>query len=260
MIKEEATKSLPITKQMVWNAYKKVKRNGGSAGIDKIGLEDFQNELSKHLYKIWNRLSSGSYFPPAVKEVSIPKGDGRERKLGIPTVSDRIAQEVIKNYLEPRLERVFSENSYGYRPLKSAHQAVEAVRENVRNYAWVVDMDIKSFFDEVDHELIMKALDCHVEERWVKVYIKRWLEAPVEEKTGERKMKAGRGTPQGGVISPLLANLFLHYVLDKWLEKYHPSVRFVRYADDIILHCQTEGEAEIILEAVKERLKVVDFS
>jgi group II intron reverse transcriptase/maturase len=152
MIKGEETKSLPITKRMVWNAYQKVKRNGGSAGVDGESLEEFQKNLSKNLYKIWNRLSSGSYFPPAVKEVSIPKRDGRERKLGIPTVSDRIAQQVINSYLSPRLEAEFNENSYGYRPLKSAHQAVEAVRENVRQYAWVVDMDIKSFFDQVDHE------------------------------------------------------------------------------------------------------------
>ena len=255
MIKEEKTRSLPITKIMVWKAYQKVKRNGGSAGIDGENLNLFQQDLSKNLYKIWNRLASGSYFPPAVKEVSIPKSDGRERKLGIPTVSDRIAQEVIKSYLEPRLEAVFDKNSYGYRPLKSAHQAVEAVRENVRNYAWVVDMDIKSFFDEVDHELIMKALDCHVEENWVKLYIMRWLRAPVALQTGEYKIKAGRGTPQGGVISPLLANLFLHYVLDKWIGKYHSSIRFVRYADDVILHCHTEEEANSILSKVSERLK-----
>ena len=255
MIKEEVTKSLPITKLMVWKAYQKVKRNGGSAGIDGESLELFQQDLSKNLYKIWNRLSSGSYFPPAVKEVSIPKRDGRERKLGIPTVSDRVAQEVIKCYLEPRLESVFVDNSYGYRPLKSAHQAVEAVRKNVRQYAWVVDVDIKSFFDEVDHDLIMKALDCHVSEPWVKLYVKRWLKAPVLLQTGEYKIKAGQGTPQGGVISPLLANLFLHYVLDKWLGKYHPGIHFVRYADDVILHCQTEEEAKSILLEVSERLK-----
>lgn len=201
MIKEEKTKSLPITKLMVWKAYQKVKRNGGSAGVDGESLILFQQDLSKNLYKIWNRLSSGSYFPPAVKEVSIPKSDGRERKLGIPTVGDRIAQEVIKCYLEPRLEAVFVDNSYGYRPLKSAHQAVEAVRMNVRQYAWVVDMDIKSFFDEVDHDLLMKALDCQVTEPWVKLYIKRWLEAPVLLKTGEYKIKSGRGTPQGGVVA-----------------------------------------------------------
>lgn len=255
MIKREETKSVPITKRMVWNAYQKVKRNGGSAGIDGESLEEFQKNLSKNLYKIWNRLSSGSYFPPAVKEVSIPKTDGRERKLGIPTVSDRIAQQVIKSYLEPRLEAEFNENSYGYRPLKSAHQAVEAVRENVRQYAWVVDMDIKSFFDQVDHELIMKALDRHVQEPWVKLYVKRWLEAPVEISAGERRTRTGQGTPQGGVISPLLANLFLHYGLDKWIEQHHPSIRFVRYADDIILHCQTEEEAQAVLVSVQDRLK-----
>jgi len=259
MIKEDGTKSLPITKLMVWKAYQKVKRNGGSAGIDGESLKLFQQDLSKNLYKIWNRLSSGSYFPPAVKEVSIPKGDGRERKLGIPTVSDRVAQEVIKCYLEPRLESVFVDNSYGYRPLKSAHQAVDAVRKNVREYAWVVDMDIKSFFDEVDHDLIMKALDCHVQEPWIKLYIKRWLEAPVLLKTGEYKTKAGKGTPQGGVISPLLANLFLHYVVDKWLEKNHPAISFVRYADDVILHCQTEGEAEAILASVRGRMNACNL-
>ncbi len=259
MIKEEQTRSLPITKLMVWRAYQKVNRNGGSAGIDGESLKLFQQDLSKNLYKIWNRLSSGSYFPPAVKEVSIPKSDGRERRLGIPTVSDRIAQEVIKCYLEPRLESVFVDNSYGYRPLKSAHQAVESVRKNVRQYAWVVDMDIKSFFDEVDHDLIMKALDYHVAEPWVKLYIKRWLEAPVLLKTGEYKIKAGRGTPQGGVISPLLANLFLHYVLDKWLEKNHPAISFVRYADDVILHCPTEGEAQAILASIRERMKACNL-
>jgi group II intron reverse transcriptase/maturase len=259
MIKEEETKSLPVTKQMVWKAYQKVKRNGGSAGIDGESLDLFQQDLTKNLYKIWNRLSSGSYFPPAVKEVSIPKSDGRERKLGIPTVGDRIAQEVIRCYLEPRLEAVFSDNSYGYRPLKSAHQAVEAVRNNVRQYAWVVDMDIKSFFDEVNHDLIMKALDCHVTEPWVKLYIRRWLEAPVALETGEQKIKAGKGTPQGGVISPLLANLFLHYVLDKWIEKNHPDISFVRYADDVILHCHTEEEAKGILASVGERMQACNL-
>lgn len=254
MIKEEKTKSLPITKQMVWKAYQKVKRNGGSAGVDGQSLENFQVDLSKNLYKIWNRLSSGSYFPPQVKEVSIPKGSGGTRTLGVPTVGDRIAQEVIKSYLEPRLELIFVEDSYGYRPLKSAHQAVEAVRENVRNYAWVVDMDIRSFFDEVDHDLIMKALAIHVTEPWVKLYIKRWLEAPMLLMTGEKKIRVGRGTPQGGVISPLLANLFLHYVLDKWFEKHHQSISFVRYADDVILHCDTEEEAKDLLVAVKARL------
>jgi group II intron reverse transcriptase/maturase len=174
--------------------------------------------------------------------------------LGIPTVSDRIAQQVVKDYLEPRLEAQFQDQSYGYRPLKSAHHAVEAVLENVRQYAWVIDMDIKSFFDEVDHELLMKAVERHVPESWVKMYIRRWLESPAQQSDGTLIQKEGRGTPQGGVISPLLANLFLHYVLDKWITKQHPGVAFVRYADDIVVHCQTETEAEQLLEAIRVRL------
>jgi len=255
MIKGEKTRSIPITKQMVWKAYAKVKSNGGSAGVDRVGLEEFQLDLEKNLYKIWNRLSSGSYFPPPVREVEIPKKDGRTRKLGIPTVGDRIAQQVIKDYLEPRLEGVFHKHSYGYRPLKSAHQAIEEVRKNVRHYAWVIDMDIKSFFDEVDHELLMKALDKHVEEGWIKMYIRRWLEMPVEEKTGHLRIKEGKGTPQGGVISPLLANLFLHYAFDQWMAIHYGHLSFVRYADDVIIHCRTEAEAQQVLGAVRARLQ-----
>lgn len=247
--------TVPITKEMVREAYRKVKANKGSAGIDKESLEEFQSDLLNNLYKLWNRLSSGSYFPKPVREVSIPKANGSKRTLGIPTVSDRIAQQVIKAYLEPRLEAEFSNNSYGYRPLKSAHQAVEAVRKNVRDYAWVVDMDIKSFFDEVNHELLMKALNCHVEKKWTMLYIKRWLEVPSQSQDGTLTTKEGEGTPQGGVISPLLANLYLHYVLDKWLEKYYPHVAFVRYADDVILHCRNEDEAKQTLEAVRQRLQ-----
>jgi len=252
---ETESKTVPITKQMVKAAYRKVKANGGSAGVDKESLEEFQKDLLKNLYKLWNRLSSGSYFPKPVREVSIPKANGSKRKLGIPTVSDRIAQQVIKSYLEPRLEAVFDSNSYGYRPLKSAHQAIEAVSDNVKQYAWVVDMDIKSFFDEVDHELLLKALDCHVEEKWAKMYIKRWLEVPSQTQDGALIAKEGRGTPQGGVISPLLSNLYLHYVLDKWLGKHYPQLAFVRYADDVIVHCRTEQEAKDILEAIRKRLE-----
>ena len=188
---ETKSTTVPITKQMVKNASKKVKENKGSGGVDAVSLDEFQLNLAGNLYKIWNRLSSGSYFPKPVREVSIPKANGSKRILGIPTVNDRIAQQVIKMYLEPRLESEFHTNSYGYRPLKSAHQAVEAVRENVRQYAWVIDMDIKSFFDEVDHELLMKGLDNHVEEKWIKMYIQRWLEVPSQTKGGTFIQKTG---------------------------------------------------------------------
>ena len=251
---ETTSKTLPITKDMVRLAYRKVRSNKGSAGVDKESLEDFQKDLSGNLYKLWNRMASGSYFPKAVKEVAIPKANGGTRKLGIPTVSDRIAQQVIKTYLEPRLEMEFSENLYGYRPIKNAHQALEQVRKNVREYAWVLDIDIKNFFDEVDHDLLTKALDKHVEERWVKFYIKRWLETPIQKADGSMEAKQGKGTPQGGVISPLLANLYLHYVLDKWMELKYPEVSFVRYADDIVVHCNTEEQAKEILESIRERM------
>jgi group II intron reverse transcriptase/maturase len=251
---ETTSKTVPVTKEMVKVAYRKVKSNQGSAGIDKQSLEEFQKDLSNNLYVLWNRLSSGSYMPKPVRSVSIPKSNGKKRVLGIPTVSDRIAQQVVKDYLEPRLEAQFQENSYGYRPLKSAHQAVTAVQENVRQYAWVIDMDIKSFFDEVDHELLMKAVERHVPEKWVNMYVRRWLESPAQQSDGTLIQKEGRGTPQGGVISPLLANLFLHYVLDKWLSKHYPGIAFVRYADDIVIHCQTETEAKQLQEAIRARL------
>lgn len=248
------SKPIPITKQMVKEAYRKVNSNKGSAGIDKQSLEQFQENLLNNLYKIWNRMSSGSYFPQAVKEVVIPKSGGGERKLGVPTISDRIAQEVVKAYLEPRMEAVFSENSYGYRPNKSAHDAIEKVRKNVRKYSWVVDMDIKSFFDEVNHELLLKAVNKHVPEKWIQMYIARWLECPIQATSGELIQKKGEGTPQGGVISPLLANLFLHYVLDRWLEKEYPQLTFVRYADDVIVHCYSESQSIEVLNAIKNRL------
>jgi len=251
---ETTLKGVPITKAMVRSAYRKVRSNQGSAGVDGESLETFRKDELNNLYVLWNRLSSGSYFPKPVRSVTIPKAGGKKRELGIPAVSDRIAQQVVKDYLEPRLEATFAEQSYGYRPLKSAHQAVTVVREHVRNYMWVVDLDIKSFFDEVDHELLMKAVERHVPEKWVKVYIRRWLESPVQKPDGTLHAKEGRGTPQGGVISPLLANLFLHYVLDKWLMKEYPGIAFVRYADDIILHCHTEVQAEQVQEALRGRL------
>jgi RNA-directed DNA polymerase len=251
------TKSIPISRQMVWEAYQKVRSNKGSAGIDAISMEEFDANRSKYLYKLWNRMASGSYFPPAVKEVEIPKKDGSIRKLGIPTINDRVGQMVVKKFIEPRLEAVFSPNSYGYRPNRNAHQALSKVRENCWNQNWVIDLDIKGFFDNINHDKLMLAVERHVTEKWVVLYIKRWLEAPVITKSGEQIKKQGKGTPQGGVISPLLANLFLHYAFDKWLEKTDGSVKFTRYADDVILHCNTKVHAERVLKLVHERMESV---
>ena len=249
------TKSIPVSREMIWAAYKKVSANKGSAGVDQISMEEFDADRSKHLYKLWNRMASGSYFPPPVKEVEIPKKDGKIRKLGIPTIADRIGQMAIKDYLEPRFEKIFSSNSYGYRPNRNAHQALEQVRNNCRKTDWVIDLDIKGFFDNIDHRKLLLALEKHVTEKWCLMYIKRWLTAPVQKKSGELVQKQGKGTPQGGVISPLLANLFLHYAMDKWLELKHPAVEFARYADDAILHCRSKTHAEQTLNAVRERMK-----
>jgi len=242
------TKSVPISRQMVWEAYKKVRSNQGGAGVDQISMEEYDAKRSEHLYKLWNRMASGSYFPPPVKEVEIPKKDGKVRKLGIPTISDRVGQMVIKDYLEPRFEKIFSPDSYGYRPDKNAHQALEAVRNNCRKTDWVIDLDIKGFFDNIDHVKLLKALEKHVRERWCLLYIQRWLTTPVQVKSGDLIYKQGKGTPQGGVISPLLANLFLHYAMDKWLELTHPTVKYVRYADDAILHCRSKAQADYVLD------------
>ena len=196
---------------MVWEAYQKVRSNKGSAGVDSVSMESFEANRSKHLYKLWNRMASGSYFPPPVKEVTIPKKDGSVWKLGIPTISDRVGQMVVKMFLEPRLEPVFSPNPYGYRPNRNAHQALQKVRENCWKQDWVIDLDIKGLFDNIDHDKLMLAVKKHVPENWVLLYIKRWLEAPVFTTTATLAQKQGKGTPQGGVISQLLANLFLHY-------------------------------------------------
>ena len=254
MILWNETKSVPVSKEQVWLAYKKVRSNQGSAGIDQVSMEEFDADRSKHLYKLWNRMSSGSYFPPPVKEVVIPKKDGKVRKLGVPTISDRVAQMVVKDYLEPRFEKIFSPHSYGYRPGKNAHQALSAVRENIRVLDWVIDLDIKGFFDNIDHTKLMLAIEKHVSEKWCLMYIKRWLTTPVQTKTGELVQKQGKGTPQGGVLSPLLANLFLHYTMDKWLEQTHPAVKYVRYADDAILHCKSKVQADYVLDNLNNRM------
>ena len=248
------TKSIPISRQMIWQAYKKVKANKGSAGVDQVCMDEFDADRSKQLYKLWNRMSSGSYFPLPVKEVEIPKKDGKFRKLGIPTIGDRIAQMVIKEYLEPRFEEIFSTNSYGYRPNKNAHQALSSVRENCWRNDWVIDLDIKGFFENIDHGKLMKAVHKHVPEKWACMYIIRWLNMQVLTKSGKLIDKLGKGTPQGGVISPLLANLFLHYTFDKWFEQNVPTVNYVRYADDVIIHCKNKAHAEYILRIVEKRL------
>ena len=248
------TKPYCISKQVVYQAYLMVKRNKGSYGVDEQSIQEFDKDWKSNLYRIWNRMSSGSYFPMAVKRVEIPKGDGKMRPLGIPTVSDRTAQAVVKMYIEPRLEKIFSNNSYGYRPNRSALDAVGKARSNCFRYEFVVDIDIKGFFDNIDHGLLMRAVSKHVSEKWILLYIERWLKAPVKLPNGETSAST-KGTPQGGVISPILANLFLHYVMDVWLEKHHRGVPFKRYADDALLHFRSESHAKKVLEALDARFK-----
>jgi len=245
-------KSYSISKHVVKAAYEEVKTNKGSAGVDGQTLEQFQSREEDNLYKLWNRMSSGSYFPQPVKRVEIPKGDGGRRPLGIPTVSDRIAQTVVKMYLEPELEPYFHRDSYGYRPGKSAHEALGVARQRCWRYSWVLDLDVQGFFDNIDHELLMKAVRKHTGCKWMLLYIERWLQAPVQLADGAL-MDNGKGTPQGGVISPLLANLFLHYVFDKWMEIHIPSIPFERYADDIICHCKSEEQAQWLLNRLTDR-------
>lgn len=254
-------RTVPISYEMVARAYQKVKKGGQAAGIDQESWKDFEAKgVERQLYVVWNRLSSGSYHPQAVREVEIPKKNGRMRKLGIPTVRDRIAQQVVKDYMEKRVDKKFHKNSYGYRPMKSSHEALEEVRKNCLEKDWVIDLDISNFFDEIDHELMLKAVEAMHDERWVRVYTKRWLEMKVERGDGQQYDRGGRGTPQGGVISPLLANLFLHFALDQWLSKNYPQVPFVRYADDVVVHCRSKQEAEEVLCAIGERLAQVKLS
>ncbi len=219
------TKPFEISKNGVMNAYKVVKANKGAAGIDEQTIQEFEGNLKDNLYKLWNRMSSGSYFPPSVKRVEIPKGDGGMRPLGIPTVADRVAQQVVKQRLEPELEKYFHTDSYGYRPGKSAIEAVGEARKRCWRYNWVLDLDIKGFFDNIDHELLMEAVRWHTDEKWVLLYIERWLKAPVVMADGTQS-HPDKGTPQGGVISPLLANLFLHYAFDKWMDRENSGMPF----------------------------------
>ena len=246
------TKPFPVTKAQVWAAWKRVKGNQGGAGIDRQSLADFEKDLGNNLYKVWNRMASGSYHPQSVRRVNIPKASGGVRPLGIPTVADRIAQMVVVMVLEPELEPVFHEDSYGYRPNKSAHDALRQTRKRCWACDWVLDLDIKSFFDEIDHGLLMKAVRKHTHEKWVLLYIERWLTASVVHPDGTEEAR-DRGTPQGGVISPLLANLFLHYAFDLWMVRNHPTIPFERYADDVVCHCLTQRQAHDLWHALEAR-------
>lgn len=248
-----STKSFEISKHVVWRAYKRVKANRGAAGIDQESITTFERDLQRNLYKVWNRMSSGSYMPPPVKLVEIPKKDGGIRCLGVPTVSDRVAQMVVKMYIEPLIDPQFHPDSYGYRPGKSAHAAIDVTRKRCWQYDWIVEFDIKGAFDNIDHELLMKAVKHHVKERWMLLYIQRWLETPFVDTDGTFLHK-GKGTPQGGVISPLLMNLFMHYTFDKWMQRVHPQNPFARYADDAVAHCRTQAEAENLIKAISDRL------
>ncbi len=247
-------KSFTISKQMVWAAFKAVKGNEGAPGVDGQTIEEFEENLENNLYRIWNRLSSGAYFPPPVLRVEIPKRDGGVRKLGIPTVGDRVAQAVVKMYLDPIVERRFHPDSYGYRPGRSAHQAIEQARRRCWKHDWVLDLDIRSFFDSIDHALMLRAVKQFTDCRWVLLYVERWLKADVQLSCG-RVEKRHRGTPQGGVASPVLANMFLHLAFDQWMAENFADVPFERYADDVVVHCRSKAQAEFLRDRIARRLQ-----
>ena len=245
-------KPFVIEKWRVYEAYKAVKSSKGAAGVDGQTLEQFEADLKGNLYKIWNRMSSGTYFPPPVRAVSIPKKSGGERILGVPAVSDRIAQMVVKQLIEPDLDPIFLSDSYGYRPGKSALDAVGVTRKRCWRYDWVLEFDIKGLFDNISHDLLLKAVRKHVTCKWALLYIERWLTAPMEQ-NGNR-IERTRGTPQGSVISPILSNLFLHYAFDLWMKRTHPDLPWCRYADDGLVHCRTEKEAQALKAELQTRL------
>jgi len=246
------TKPFAISKNVVVEAFEQVKANQGTAGVDGQSIGMFEENLKNNLYKLWNRMSSGCYFPPPVKAVEIPKKSGGKRTLGIPTVTDRIAQMVVKLYFEPDVEPYFCEDSYGYRPGKSALDVIAVTRQRCWKYDRVLEFDIKALFDTIDHELLMRAVTKHTDSQWVILYIKRWLSSPFQTSEG-KIIERTAGTPQGGVISPVLANLFLHYAFDKWMERNNPQNPWERYADDGVIHCKTKEEAENLLIQLKER-------
>jgi RNA-directed DNA polymerase len=247
-------KSFDIPKQLVWKAYQKVRRNKGAAGVDGQSLADFARDEKNNLYRIWNRMSSGSYVPPPVMAVEIPKAGGNGvRVLGVPTVADRIAQTVVTMVLEPNVEPMFHDDSYGYRPGRSALDAVATCKRRCWQAGWVIDLDIQTFFDSVPHEPILKAVAKHTDQPWVLLYVKRWLTAPVQQPDGTLQAR-DKGTPQGSAISPLLTNLFMHYAFDAWLAKTQPKVRFERYCDDAVVHCVSNKQAGYIRNVIAARL------
>jgi len=245
-------KPFVIDKKQVYQAYRAVRSSKGGAGVDGQTIEAFEADLEGNLYRIWNRMSSGSYFPPPVRAVAIPKKTGGERILGVPTVSDRIAQMVVKQKIEPGIDSMFLADSYGYRLGKSALDAVGITRQRCWKYDWILEFDIKGLFDNISHELLLKAVRKHVKSKWAILYIERWLTAPME-RDGER-IERSRGTPQGGVVSPVLSNLFLHYAFDLWMKRTHPDLPWCRYADDGLVHCRTEREALAVKAALQARL------
>lgn len=246
-------KPFDIPKRLVWNAYLKVKANRGAAGVDGQSLAEFEQDEKNNLYKLWNRLSSGSYFPPPVRSVDIPKAGGGTRSLGVPTVADRIAQTAVAMTLGPDVEQVFHQDSYGYRPRRSALDAAETCKQRCWRHPWVIDLDIQGFFDNVPHDPIIKAVERHTELSWVLLYVKRWLVAPVQQPDGTL-VRRGKGTPQGSAISPLLSNLFMHYAFDAWLAREYPAIRFERYCDDAVVHCASEKQANFVRDIIERRL------
>ena len=249
-------KPFEISKRVVWEAYRRVKANKGAAGVDGQTIEQYEQNLKNNLFKLWNRLSSGSYFPPPVKAVEIPKAGGGSRVLGVPTVDDRIAQTVAAMYLEREVEPIFHPDSYGYRPGRSALDAVGRCRERCWRNDWVIDLDVRAFFDSVDHSLMLKAVERHTDQRWILLYVTRWLTAPIQQVDGALVAR-DRGTPQGSAISPVLANLYLHYAFDVWLSRTFPAVTFERYCDDAVVHCVSEEQARQVRDALAARLAAV---
>jgi len=235
-------------------AYKLVSANKGGPGIDDKTINEFEADLENNLYKLWNRMSSGSYFPKPVKGVEIPKKTGGVRLLGVPTVEDRIAQMVARMNLEPLLEPIFCDDSYGYRPNKSAIDAIKITRERCWKYDWLIEFDIKGLFDNIDHELLMKAVRKHTDSKWVILYIERWLKAPIQMPNGTTSQRVS-GTPQGSIVSPILANLFMHYAFDRWMKTKNPHNPWARYADDGVIHCKTKEEAQYVLKKLTERMR-----